>query len=52
MRLMHGLLKIMQFFMNFIALWSQKESPAPLSHQFLNRSLFRSLLIESWASGL
>jgi len=43
MRLMHGLLKITQFFMNFIALWSQNKSPAPQSRQFLNRSLFRSL---------
>jgi len=29
--------------MNFIALWSQNESPAPQSRQFLNHSLFRSL---------
>jgi len=29
--------------MNLIALWSQNESSAPQSRQFLNRSLFRSL---------
>jgi len=40
MRLMDGLLKKTQFFMNFSALWSQNESPAPQSRQFLNRSLF------------
>jgi len=38
-----GLLKITQFFMNVIALWPQKESPAPQSCKFLNQSLFRSL---------
>jgi len=43
MRLMAGLLKITLFFMNFSALWSHNESPAPQSRQFLNRSLFLSL---------
>jgi len=34
MRLMDGLVKITQFFINVSALWSQNESPAPQSRQF------------------
>ena len=45
-RLIHGLVKIRQFCMSFIALWSQNRSfQTPQSCQFLNRSLFQSLPI-------
>jgi len=46
MRLMDGLLKdnaVLRELYRSVALWSQNESPAPQSRQFLNRSLLRSL---------
>ena len=43
-RLVHGLVKLTQFCVNFIALWLQNGSfQTPQSCQFLNRSLFPSL---------
>jgi len=43
-RLMHGLLKLTQFCVSFIVLWSQNgRFQKPQRCQFLNRSLFRSL---------
>jgi len=43
MTLVDRLLKITQFFVNFIAQWSQNESPSPQSRQVFNRSLLQSL---------
>ena len=44
--LIHGLVKLMQFGVSFIALWSQNGSfQTPQSCQSSNRSLFRSLPI-------
>ena len=44
MRLIHGLVKLTQFCVSFIALWSQNGSFQALQIcQFSNRSLFRSL---------
>ena len=43
-RLVHGLVKLSQFYMSFIALWSQNGSfQTPQSCHFSNQSLFRSL---------
>jgi len=43
-RLIHGLVKLMAFYVSFIALWSQYGSfRTPQSCQFLNQSLFQSL---------
>jgi len=43
-RLLHGLVKQMQFRVSIIALWSRNGSfQMPQSCQFLNRSVFRSL---------
>ena len=49
-RLLHGLVKQMQFRVSIIALWSRNGSfQMPQSCQFLNRSVFRSLPgHESW----
>jgi len=45
-RLIHGLVKLTQFCVNFIALWPQNGSlQTPQRYQFSNRSLFRSLLM-------
>jgi len=44
MRLIHGLVKLTQFCVSFIALWPQNGSfQTPQRCQFSNRSLFRSL---------